>query len=201
MKKCLILIMFLTFNINLVKADLLSTALIIGALDSPSYVIKKDKYSEMLDVIKQKLPYKSHYASFESIEFDLPVEDQSYFLSYFKNEGYNNVSIKNGKLFFDYKGHSAMRKKLDAEEKASNRIIYIVSAIFFGIFVFIQFSLFVITEISSNVVSKINSKIIDNAKNNNAKKEIKLYTINGLSYKDKINLIKNYNKVSHQHKT
>lgn len=173
------------------QADWVKTALIVSALDSgDSTVVKRDKYSEMISVIREKLPYKGRYASVDRMAFDIPKEDQEYYLSYFKNDGYQNVSIQDNKLVFDFKGHAAMRKKLDQEEEEA-KSTFLKIAGFLSILLLILVSIKNYVEKTSNkLINFINQALIQKAKEKN--EQAVTYTIRDLSFSEKWKFIQKY---------
>lgn len=195
MKYIIIISLFSIFSIAQ-ASDLLTTAVVLSALDTGSTVIHKDKYSEMISVIKEKIPTKGFYASVDAMDFDAPKEDLSYYVSYFKNDGYNNVSIKNGKIHFDFTGHPTMRKKFDAlYAKQDKEMMIVFFSIIIG-FVLIQLARFFIDNKTTAILKEINQKIVENAKKNNSKATI--FASDYWTISQKISLIKAYIKSRHQ---
>lgn len=190
MKKIIILGLIFVFNSD-ARADWVQTAVILSALDSePTKQVVKDKYSEMLTVIKRNLPYKSEYAKVEFMEFSIPKGDEDYYLSYFKNDGYRNVSIRNGKLFFDYKGHVELRLINNLNDKENTKKNYILLGTFFAIFSLITGVRVLIDNKAYSIIRFINNQIIEKAQEE--KSIAKIFSIGNMTTKEKFDFIKKY---------
>lgn len=182
-------------NITLAKAgDLLTTAIILSAMEESSPPIKKDRYSEMISVIKEKLPAKGFYASVDKMEFDVPFEDLKYYESYFKNAGYSNVSIKNNKIYFDFTGHSIMRKKFDLQYQNQEKLLYKIIGSCFLLFVLLKIGQFYIESKVDSIVSQINEKLLKKAQENSLK-NVTLYSTERLSFSEKWQLYLTYKRI------
>lgn len=130
MKYILGCLMFL--QINLVHADPLTMTIISSALlmeDSE----KLTPNEQLLRSINSQLPKKGEYSKTEFMEFNVPKDQLANYESYFLNKGYDNVSIENEKLHFDFTGHSELRKEKDLNDDAQNKLIIIAMAIIIGV--------------------------------------------------------------------
>lgn len=112
--KLLVFLSSFLFALN-VQADF-TTGLIVGSLLS-STPEQKSEFEMQVRNIERKLPYKPDgYTSFPEVRAYVPAGEESKYLSYFKNKGYN-VSLTNSELVFNFKLNHQLALQAEAERK------------------------------------------------------------------------------------
>lgn len=112
--KLLVFLSSFLFALN-VQADF-TTGLIVGSLLS-SPEAQKSEFEMQVRNIERNLPYNPEgYTSTPEVRALVPAGEESKYLTYFKNKGYN-VALKNSELVFNFKLNYQLALQAEAERK------------------------------------------------------------------------------------
>lgn len=114
----------LFMNISEVRADFISGAIFgtIIADASQSVVVKRDKFSEMIQVIDTAIHSPNPYRYKDYYSFIIPKEDLEFYYSYYKNKGYTTVEMGDGQLIFRFAGHEEKLKQHYSKIKENEKV-------------------------------------------------------------------------------
>lgn len=94
-----------------------TTGLIVGSLLS-SPEAQKSEFEIQVRNIERNLPYNPRgYTSSPEVRASVPSGEESKYLTYFKNKGYN-VSLINSELVFNFKLNYQLAQQAQAEQEA-----------------------------------------------------------------------------------